>query len=232
MNVDGIQRIRLVADGCGGQNKNKIVVSMCAKWLLEVAPVAIKSVELMFPVTGHSFLPSDRVFGNIEKRVKRKTVIATPDEYEEIFSEFSTVLKVGEDFPIYDFKTVCEEYLKPLSVLHFKLLQVKRIFFTKSRDGNNILVRGEYFYRNQCDVARSLMKKGTFLMNMVPDILSIGVPVKAEKLKDVQNLLMKHYGTEWQTITNLEWYKKAVCGRAPAENEFCEQLEECIDLRV
>lgn len=69
-------------------------------------------------------------------------------------------------------------------------------------------------------------------MNMVPDILPIGVPVKAEKLKDVQNLLMKHYGTEWQTITNLEWYKKAVCGSAPAENELCEQLEECIDLRV
>ncbi|KAL4706794.1 hypothetical protein ACJJTC_018175 [Scirpophaga incertulas] len=54
----GISHIRLVADGCGGQNKNCIVLGTCCKWLLENN--TIKSIELVFPVTGHSFMPADR----------------------------------------------------------------------------------------------------------------------------------------------------------------------------
>lgn len=31
-NFDGIDKLRLMCDGCGGQNKNSIVVLACAKW--------------------------------------------------------------------------------------------------------------------------------------------------------------------------------------------------------
>lgn len=60
-----ITKIRLVADGCGGQNKNCILIGACSEWLLENE--SINSIELVFPVTGHSFMPADRQFRIVEK---------------------------------------------------------------------------------------------------------------------------------------------------------------------
>ncbi|CAG4975827.1 unnamed protein product [Colias eurytheme] len=82
----GIRTIRLVADGCGGQNKNCIVVGACAKWLLN-NPI-IKTIEIVFPVTGHSYMPADRTFGIIEKKLKRFFILVrnykrkTADSYD------------------------------------------------------------------------------------------------------------------------------------------------------
>lgn len=55
LDLNGYNKIRLVADGCPGQNKNINVLTMCAKWLANNAPPAITNIELIFPVTGHSF---------------------------------------------------------------------------------------------------------------------------------------------------------------------------------
>ncbi|XP_039278564.1 uncharacterized protein LOC120350175 [Nilaparvata lugens] len=51
------KKVRLISDGCGGQNKNSILVAMCHSWLWCFAPNNIEEVELVFPVTGHSFYP-------------------------------------------------------------------------------------------------------------------------------------------------------------------------------
>lgn len=63
--------LRLCADGFGGQNRNSTMLAMCCHFLKNVAPPSIKMIELIFPAPGHSFLPSDRVFGRIEKIKKR-----------------------------------------------------------------------------------------------------------------------------------------------------------------
>lgn len=65
---NSIDTIRLVADGYGGQNKNCIVVDACCKWLLKNQ---LKKIEVVFPVTGHSNMPADRVFGVIERKLKK-----------------------------------------------------------------------------------------------------------------------------------------------------------------
>ena len=75
---------------------------MCSKWLLEHP--SIKSIELVFPVTGHSYLPADRVFGNREKLFRKMYTIVEPKQYLDIISQQSTIVKVGEDFPVYDLK--------------------------------------------------------------------------------------------------------------------------------
>lgn len=64
-------KIRLCADGCGGQNRNSTMVAMCIYFLVKNAPEHIKEIELVYPIRGHSFLPSDRVFGTIEKKLKK-----------------------------------------------------------------------------------------------------------------------------------------------------------------
>lgn len=89
-----IKTVRLVADGCGGQNKNSTMMGMISTWFLTLAPVHIEAVEMIFPVVGHSFLPADRVFANIEKRIKRKDVITRPDEYTNLFTDFGTYYSI------------------------------------------------------------------------------------------------------------------------------------------
>lgn len=67
-----ISTVRLFADGCAGQNKNSIVIGMLVAWLSRIAPNHIISkIEFIFPVVGHSFMPPDRVFGLIERKVKK-----------------------------------------------------------------------------------------------------------------------------------------------------------------
>lgn len=81
VNLTDISKIRLVSDGCGGQNKNSIIICMVMKWLLETTS-NIKDVEMVFPVTGHSFLPADRVFALIERVIKKRENIIMASEYE------------------------------------------------------------------------------------------------------------------------------------------------------
>ncbi|KAI4455735.1 dna-directed rna polymerases i ii and iii subunit rpabc2 [Holotrichia oblita] len=96
--------LRLVADGCSGQNKNSTLIGMCSKWLV-TAPLNVASIELVFPVTGHSFLPPDRVFGQIERKLRKREVIAMPSEYVEIFSESATTVELGQECRVFDWKT-------------------------------------------------------------------------------------------------------------------------------
>ncbi|KAK4871722.1 hypothetical protein RN001_015846 [Aquatica leii] len=65
-----IKTVRLFCDGCGGQNKNSTFMGMISNWIKCSAPSQIKQCVVIFPVVGHSYIPPDRVFGNIEKDVR------------------------------------------------------------------------------------------------------------------------------------------------------------------
>lgn len=120
------QSIRLVADGCGGQNKNVNMIGMLSKWLTSKSPKHITNIELVFPVTGHSFLPADRVFARIEKKVKAKSAIVDLEEYIEIYKEHGQMLRLGTaECPVFDWKkSVGEEFEIP-GKWHFKFNQSK-----------------------------------------------------------------------------------------------------------
>lgn len=49
------QKIKLFADECGEQNRNKCIITMLQQWLIQT-PKAIEEVELIFPAWGHSIL--------------------------------------------------------------------------------------------------------------------------------------------------------------------------------
>ena len=50
-----ITKVRLMADGCAGQNKNTNKLAMLSKWLTE-APQNVKEIEFIFPVVDHSYI--------------------------------------------------------------------------------------------------------------------------------------------------------------------------------
>ena len=70
--------LRIFADNCGGQNKNIHIVLML---LQQIHNLRLKKVDLIFMVSGHSFLPCDQSFGNIEKAFRREAEIETVDLY-------------------------------------------------------------------------------------------------------------------------------------------------------
>lgn len=128
-----VTSIRLVADGCSGQNKNSSVLGMASKYLMDHAPDRIKMIEIVFPIVGHSFLPPDRVFAQIEKKIKKVESIPGPDCYENFFKEQATVLHLGTDVQAMQWKEATGKILKTTTAMHFSIKKCKRFFIKKKQ---------------------------------------------------------------------------------------------------
>nr|CAD7407494.1 unnamed protein product [Timema poppensis] len=114
-------------DGCGGQNKNSLIIEMASKWLLCRVPPQVQTLEFYCLVTGHSFLPADRVFASIEKRVKKKEEIINPQDHVEILKEHGTsIMKKGHNV----FEIEPEVISKGITVKIAKLKDVDNLLKT------------------------------------------------------------------------------------------------------
>lgn len=69
------------------------MLCMLLWWLQNEAPSGISVVSVVFPVTGHSFLPPDRVFGRIEKDVRILQEILNQQSYRMIFFKLRHCLR-------------------------------------------------------------------------------------------------------------------------------------------
>ncbi|KAJ8704984.1 hypothetical protein PYW08_012304 [Mythimna loreyi] len=147
-NFDGVSTVRLVADGCGGQNKNSILLCMLSRWLLD--NLSLKKIEVVFPITGHSFMPPDRVFGNIEKVLKKQEVIIRPEDYIDIIATNATITKM-RDIQMLDFRTAAKEVLKPTARWPFKISECKRFVLKRSKTVGNVLIRGELHFNSDTE---------------------------------------------------------------------------------
>ena len=69
------RKLRIMADNCGGQNKNhKLVLALMRLVHLE----KLDRIELAFMVPGHSYLPCDQGFGTIANKLKKISSIPSP----------------------------------------------------------------------------------------------------------------------------------------------------------
>ncbi|KAG8270211.1 hypothetical protein J6590_090397 [Homalodisca vitripennis] len=187
---------------------------------LKKAPESLKRVELVFPVTGHSFMPPDRVFAVMEKEIKKR----------DIFSNHATVNKLdSERCPVYEWKSGIVKIQAEPQKWHFRLNSCKRVIFTRNEKKNQVLVRGECFYRSDSCKPRSIMISGKTPFNIEPDIIPFGHALKASKLKDVKSLLGKHYGNECAKIPFLSFYTKVLdIQNVDEEENHEEENEMCV----
>lgn len=204
----GISTVRLFSDGCGGQNKNTTVLFMLSNWLLNEAPAHVKTVVLCFPIVGHSFIPPDRVFGNLERQLKAHTVIVNPEHYLETFKKFSTVVHLGTDCAVMDWKQASDDIMKKPNSWHFQFQKSKKISIKRNKNLTTILLKGELFYNFESGVYKPLCKRGKSLKNVQLKEVQRGVRLKEEKIKDVKRLLFLHFGERWEDIPALKYYKK------------------------
>lgn len=199
--------VRLMADGCSGQNKNTTLIGMCSKWLSERAPEHIQNIEVIFPVVGHSFLPADRVFGNIEKGIKKLEVITQPETYLELFSKNGTVIHLGQNCNVFNWKEAISDVFKPTGTWHFSFKNTKRFLLKKCKTTGNVFIRGELYYQNDLQTFKSVLRKGKSLHMIDPAIIKGGFQqLNMLKLRDVDKLLTKHFGATWRSLEELSFY--------------------------
>lgn len=227
--------LRLFCDGCAGQNKNNHILH-ALMFFLANHQGPLQSLSLTFPVRGHSFLPADRVFGRVEKLLRKKPTIVIREEYFREYEKVGKVHLLGSDWTLKDVKSL-SRCLKPLD----KISEKKRIFVYKknlTKSGKlAIQVKGNQFYRFEDEGLKkqTLLKKGwdwaKILSAKINDVPLVHPITKAKK-KDVGELLSALFGVNWTEDDTLEWYKSIVSGEAvPSSQEDdadceCDCLEE------
>ncbi|GBP44071.1 hypothetical protein EVAR_85225_1 [Eumeta japonica] len=218
-----IKVLRIVADGCSSQNKNTGMLAMLGKWLTIEAARHVKKVEIIFPVVGHSFISHDRIFAQIEKDLKKREVISSPEQYQEIITQYCKLTPL-DTIAVQDWKSAYAPIIKPTTSWHLQFQKCKRFFLTRSKT-NNLLVQGEQSYRNDIKVKKTITKKNKSITMVIPDVIPANqiIPNKA-KVTDVSNLLKKHYGEQWKDIETLTFYKNIEARRS--EQEDLEEISE------
>lgn len=230
LDLSSASTLRCVADGCGGQNKNSVFLGMLAYWFRTKAPATLKRIEVVFPIVGHSFLPPDRVFAQIEKKITRTEIMVDPDEYFDIIKQHASVTYLGTpECALYNWKAAFRDVIKPPAQWHFKFLPTKRFIFCKSGK-NEVLVQGEEAYKSEFGVPKSLVRRGKKIGNISLMELPRGKKIKEEKLQDIDTILKKHYGSEWQDLDFLDYYKNILTNnelfQELSEDPMCEHPEE------
>ncbi|KAJ8888223.1 hypothetical protein PR048_007710 [Dryococelus australis] len=188
--------IRLCADGCRGQNRNSAMITMVCYFLSKVAPGNVKRIEVIFPVRGHSFLPPDRVFGNIKKVLRKIPVICDPTQYQNVFQKFGNVVQLGEQCDVKNWKEYARQVLKLPASWHFKFVSVKRFIIEKTSSGI-VIATGEPYYNVNIGQGTSLLKRGNWFAYCTPELVPRGVVLNPAKVTYIKTLLASHFGDKW-----------------------------------
>ncbi|CAH2101311.1 unnamed protein product [Euphydryas editha] len=232
-------QVRLMADGCTGQNKNSMLIAMLSCWLTKDAPAQIHLVEVVFPVVGHSFLPPDRVFARIEKELRKLENIIKPKEYFDVVEKHSTAINVATTVQVCNWKTVVKDIFMITTKWHVPFSKCKRFYLKRASKSNDMVgVRGELHYRFESGQYKSVCKKGKNMAMISPTAIPQGAQVKPLKFRDVNKLLFTHFGDKWRDLEILEYYNRVLPStqEIPDENmvddidfleeSVCEEQEE------
>lgn len=238
-------KLRIMADGCSGQNKNTMLIAMLSMWLIQDAPAHIKLVEIVFPVVGHSFLPADRVFARIEKELRKMENIISPREYMKVVSEHSTTINVASTCQVLDWKSAAKDTFLNVGKCHVPFAKCKRFYLKRASRSNQMVgLRGELHYKQDLGTYKNISKKDKTSAMIAPTVISQGVTVKQLKLRDVNKLLNAHYGDNWRNLDILGYFARVVPQDTTIENNnddrhddntdelMCEEQEELPSLII
>lgn len=241
LNLEHFSSLRLFCDGCAGQNKNSHMIHALLFWLQNKSPESINSVTLHFPVRGHSFLPADRVFGRVEKLIRKKPTLDLKEDYYEIYETVGSVKKLGEDWSLHDIKSLEVIYKKLSGISNFKRILLKK---KANKTGISVEVVGSdnYKFEELADKkGESLVKRGRSPRHDIAK-LKLGHQVKNEKKVTVEKLLKAKFGVDWRKNRQLEFYKNILDQPDTAQNEdtsvepepeeTCNCCEEDCGLRI
>ena len=217
----------LFSDNCAGQNKNMNMV-LCL--LRMIHQRKFFQIEHYFLVPGHSYMPCDRQFGNIELCLRQRANIETKQDYVRLIKHaVSGGFKVVEpdQSQIYDFPALQKCITKRTSKdLNFKDARVI-IFDFHYKEGYQI--RGDYGedtvlhkIRLQPGRARSYNPQVFDLSRTVlRPKYSAPIPLAPEKLKDIGDLLMYIHPDE-----KAQYFRQIIAAQAELQQEDSDVDED------
>ena len=176
------KKIMLFSDSCAAQNKNSAMIGALLHFVQNSE--TFTTIEHIFPIRGHSYMPPDRVFGRMEKQLRRIEIITSPEEYYSIYEQHATVLKVGEVFPVLDYKGAAKTALKaklPMKIMDKRVIQYQK---GKYSVGGKEVYSSDYCYH-------VVLKKTISFNSVYRNIEKVELRncISTEKLNDVKKLL-------------------------------------------
>lgn len=206
---DEVDKLHVFMDNCCGQGKNRYVFAF---WDY-IAQNRLQEVHLYFPIPGHSFMPIDRNFAQIEKKRLTYDKISHPSEIVNIVKTSQSFSKINGKHALNPFEVVYVKHsltnnlqtdgTPVVDVKDYKRSLEKVL---KSNLPGISTARGCSFVRGTNPMWRQTMsvfgnlsafgmlKRGKHHANVVTAMTTAEklidfVPIKPAKVKDVKDLL-------------------------------------------
>lgn len=175
--------LNLFSDSCSGQNKNQFTMVTLLHYINFKATI-FKKINHFFPTRGHSYMPPDRVFGQIEQILRKKEDIVSPKQYHEVFEKLCSIKVYNKDFLFYDYKTAVKKLVKCKT--DFKSTQQK--IFTYIKGDKTVGISTTY---SGLPFKIEVIKRNSDLSTLTQHLIELPKTnhVKVLKQKDVKNLL-------------------------------------------
>ena len=112
--LEEVNSVYLACDSCFGQNRNKTMLAMIHSFVQHAEH--LKSVEVLFLVSGHTYMPCDSVHSAVERAAKDITVFA-PSQWTSLIvgaraEEPYEVVKLTRD-KVFDYKAIANTVVPP-----------------------------------------------------------------------------------------------------------------------
>ena len=211
-----VNKLVIFSDNCGGQNKN---INLCLQLLRLVHSQRFDLVKHYFLMPGHSYMPCDRDFGNLETFLKGREIYTT-DHYVELMREARrenpfTVVEMSAD-QFYDLLPLQSLITKTqLSKANFK---EGRLFVYRANYKQGMKIHHNYFEDDGNEISQIVkLQKGkrTTYSPEIFDLTSVDLPQKypqgvawrEDKLADLNHL------QQFIPMSYKAWYRDLFAGQ-------------------
>lgn len=190
------RRLHLVSDSCSGQNKNQSML-MCLLEYVNSKDMVFKDITYTFPIVGHSYLPPDRVFDRIEKELRKKEEIVSPDGYYSVLRRHGHLKVYPQQWSVRDYKTLASSTLRSISTMKIRDSRVWQL-----KKGSSV-IHVAHTYSGDFK-PHNLLKPNAMIRK--PKLVRPQSFVSAVKMKDVRELLEKIHvdPTEAEFYNNIQ----------------------------
>ena len=146
------------------------------------------SIVHHIPVRGHSYLPCDRHFAQLEKIQRQQDILETCNQWINLFSDkFTVVTMTGRD--IYDYKTeLSKSYKKSVTCKGKKLMVSNTKLYKYSKEHKMFIVASENMSGFISESYRLIKPKIEFVQYPTEPMYFNMLPVKDLKLANVIKL--------------------------------------------
>lgn len=147
----------------------------------------------------------------------------TPEAILHDIDQFGRVVLIFKSVQVLDFRKAGAGVLKNVALWPFQISKVKRIQLHRISK-NVVEIKGEPHYNTDMNNFQNVFLKNRTAAHITPLGVTEGVPVSPEKKKDIANLLIKHFGTEWRSNAALNFYKLIIDGNS--QEDSVENVDE------